>query len=955
MAVANLNVEISARLDKLQGGLQMASKMIADFSGRVQRGSDDMQSMFKGAERGFKSIGSATQGLGDSLIMGLTGPLAALAGLSIQAAGDYENLSNAITATMTDAGRTTEQATKEVELLRQAALAPGLDFEQAVRASIRLQNVGYSAEAARKMVTELANAITMGGGTAEDLDGVTRQFSQMISKGRVLQEDLSVIAERMPKIAELSKAAFGTFNAEALRSAGVDAQEFIAGIVGEMEKLKRVEGGISNSLVNAGSAVKQFLGKIGLEINKAFNLSKLSDDFSNWLGKMGDAFSNLDPEVKKTILSVAAVAIAWGPVVKGIGLVTSGIGSLMSFLGALSNGLSATISGISAAVGWLKTLQFSMVGFLNLGGALLLLVPAVVALASAFTGLTEEQEMQNRINEKLASTQQSINDEYAREQAVVMDLFATARNYTLSTDERRGALKKLQEMYPQYIGNLDLEKMSLDELAGAQDIVLANMKEGIKQRMKQSAIMAELEKQTKAELRMQQIREQGFSALTGEEVKNAGLSLFGTDFEKKFVSEEGKKNALKNIEAFYGKVIEETKKTIEAVNSQFDKGMNAADSFYAFRDAEENFTKVEAKGASSGGGGKGKGVDSEKVKKLKEMSKAWQDVQDSIKGAEEAGKIFGDTFDRLADAYTNGIEKLTKEGFGATSKEVLELVGKVEELKTSLRGIKPHVDEDAWRQLRQEFQGLTKLDPTKDDKKKGELKPVENKLGTPPPAPNMLQPIENLSGMVDEMRTYKDILGELTLAQEEFGNGLISFTDLLSKSMQSVALGGSLMQNAFLAVGEAVYQAASSGETSMKSLGNIAVATAAKVVRSFIQQGVAAAVANALKNPVGIVPPAGIALAAGAGALAGVLFNKLLSAIKVPALAEGGVLTGPSLVLAGEYPGARANPEVIAPLDKLQGMMGGGQVVVVGGNVRFDGKQLVLALEAGQREMAKVR
>lgn len=34
---------------------------------------------------------------------------------------------------------------------------------------------------------------------------------------------------------------------------------------------------------------------------------------------------------------------------------------------------------------------------------------------------------------------------------------------------------------------------------------------------------------------------------------------------------------------------------------------------------------------------------------------------------------------------------------------------------------------------------------------------------------------------------------------------------------------------------------------------------------------------------------------------------------RIPAMAGGGVLTGPQIVLAGEYPGARADPEVVAP------------------------------------------
>lgn len=61
----------------------------------------------------------------------------------------------------------------------------------------------------------------------------------------------------------------------------------------------------------------------------------------------------------------------------------------------------------------------------------------------------------------------------------------------------------------------------------------------------------------------------------------------------------------------------------------------------------------------------------------------------------------------------------------------------------------------------------------------------------------------------------------------------------------------------------------------------------------------------------------------------------------VPALAEGGLAFGPTLAMVGDNRGASANPEVIAPLDKLQSMMGGeggtgGQVefVIAGDNLR---------------------
>lgn len=45
------------------------------------------------------------------------------------------------------------------------------------------------------------------------------------------------------------------------------------------------------------------------------------------------------------------------------------------------------------------------------------------------------------------------------------------------------------------------------------------------------------------------------------------------------------------------------------------------------------------------------------------------------------------------------------------------------------------------------------------------------------------------------------------------------------------------------------------------------------------------------------------------------------AAAGIPMLAEGGIVSGPTLAMVGEYAGAKGNPEVIAPLDKLRGML----------------------------------
>jgi|TARA_Y100000052_G_scaffold27487_1_gene35689 hypothetical protein len=68
----------------------------------------------------------------------------------------------------------------------------------------------------------------------------------------------------------------------------------------------------------------------------------------------------------------------------------------------------------------------------------------------------------------------------------------------------------------------------------------------------------------------------------------------------------------------------------------------------------------------------------------------------------------------------------------------------------------------------------------------------------------------------------------------------------------------------------------------------------------------------------------------------------LIENLNVGNFANGGIISGPTLGLMGEYAGANSNPEVVAPLSKLKSMIGGGsqQVEVVG---RISGTDIFLS------------
>lgn len=143
------------------------------------------------------------------------------------------------------------------------------------------------------------------------------------------------------------------------------------------------------------------------------------------------------------------------------------------------------------------------------------------------------------------------------------------------------------------------------------------------------------------------------------------------------------------------------------------------------------------------------------------------------------------------------------------------------------------------------------------------------------------------------------------------------------------------------ALGGAIESMAENGALSFKSFASAAISAITDVIGALIKQGVAAAVANAFKNPAGIIPPVGLALAGLAGAGASALFKSLINTISPPKLAAGGII--PPGFSGDRFPALLNSGEAVIPINKLfdqmQEMFGGG------GNFVLRGQDLVLAYD----------
>ena len=166
------------------------------------------------------------------------------------------------------------------------------------------------------------------------------------------------------------------------------------------------------------------------------------------------------------------------------------------------------------------------------------------------------------------------------------------------------------------------------------------------------------------------------------------------------------------------------------------------------------------------------------------------------------------------------------------------------------------------------------------------------------------------------------------------------------------------LQDMAAGMGRALGQAITSGGNLIGALGSVVLNGIAMIAENLgkaaIKIGISMiAIKKAFANPFTAIA-AGIALIALASAMKSVI-PKIASG-EATAFANGGIVSGPTMGLVGEYPGARQNPEVIAPLNKLQSMIGanGGGNVNVTGSVRVEGQDLLIAIERANETAGRI-
>jgi len=296
-------------------------------------------------EKSMTRFGQNMSNLGSTLTQSLTLPIIGVGAAALKSFADMEKLQNGLIAIM----GSSEGAAIELEKLRKVAENPGLALPEVVKASASLQSVGMSADAARETITQFGNAVARSGGGAEQFDGVVLALSQISAVGKVTQEDLNQIKERLPEFARVMKEEFGVVTAEGIRELGISSEEFIQRSVGALSNLERANGGLGNAFDNLKDNVTNSLAELGKAVNQSLNLEAVFTVLSEKINYLVEGFKGLNPATQEFIVKTALIVAAIGPAIFIVGKLITTFGALAGTIRLIRTTIILMSTAISSA------------------------------------------------------------------------------------------------------------------------------------------------------------------------------------------------------------------------------------------------------------------------------------------------------------------------------------------------------------------------------------------------------------------------------------------------------------------------------------------------------------------------------------------------------------------------------------------------------------------------------
>lgn len=285
-----------------------------------------------GAIKSLEKMGSKTSNLsskftsfGTKMTVGVTAPLTALATAGVKYNATMESYLANLTTLL---GGNQQEAQKLLDTLKEMANTTPYEATDLVKATQKMMAFGISADDSLKYLNMLGD-VSMG--DANKLDSLTLAFSQIGASGRASMEDINQMIDQgfnpLTVISEKTGESMADLR-DRVSEGGVSFEE----IAGAFETATSEGGTFYQSMDKASQTTEGKISTLKDGFNTALgsmteSLLPFVTEAVEGLTKVADWFANLDEDGKRTVLTLAGIALAIGPITSAIGgLIKTGSG-----------------------------------------------------------------------------------------------------------------------------------------------------------------------------------------------------------------------------------------------------------------------------------------------------------------------------------------------------------------------------------------------------------------------------------------------------------------------------------------------------------------------------------------------------------------------------------------------------------------------------------------------------
>ena len=406
-----------------------------------------------------------------------TGAIIAFGRSVVQVRADMQGLEASFTSLLQSRSKAT---TLFAELTKFGAETP-TELADLAKASQTLLSFGVSGEKIIPIIKQLGD---ISGGSGEKIRGLALAYAQMSSTGRLLAQDqLQMVNQGFNPLLEISRTTGRSMRElkDAMAQGAISAE-----MVADAFRTATEEGGLFyKNLEGQSATMRGDLGELSDAITQAFNKIGESNDGLISAGISGvTSLVNHYETIGKILLTLVATYGAYKAAVMAVAAVQKVL-AIRSEVAAFIS-LAKSVTGAKDAM-----LLFNAATAANPIGAILAVVTATATALYLFSDSADKATIAQKA---MADVEKTTSEEMAKQSAQVKSLRRQIHDNTLSIDARTSAIKKLQEIAPNYNATLNEEGRIIRENTQAIDEYLDRLQKQIRLKAVEEKLV-ELEKQ----------------------------------------------------------------------------------------------------------------------------------------------------------------------------------------------------------------------------------------------------------------------------------------------------------------------------------------------------------------------------------------------------------------------------------------------------------------------------